>query len=121
MSPQAAPRPCTWPGCGALVRGASRCPRHAAETRRQVDDRRGSSAQRGYGARWQKVRAAYLSAHPLCVRCEEAGRVVPATIVDHIIPHRGDWGFFWDTRNWQGLCKACHDRKTAAEDGGFGR
>ncbi|WP_304879789.1 HNH endonuclease [uncultured Parasutterella sp.] len=27
---------------------------------------------------------------------------------------------FWDESNWQALCKRCHDRKTAAEDGGFG-
>lgn len=27
---------------------------------------------------------------------------------------------FWDRTNWQGLCKQCHSRKTAAEDGGFG-
>jgi 5-methylcytosine-specific restriction protein A len=28
---------------------------------------------------------------------------------------------FWDSDNWQGLTKADHDRKTALEDGGFGR
>jgi len=28
---------------------------------------------------------------------------------------------FWDERNWQALCKPCHDAKTAREDGGFGR
>jgi len=27
---------------------------------------------------------------------------------------------FWDRNNWQSMAKACHDRKTAAEDGGFG-
>lgn len=44
-----------------------------------------------------------------------------ATEVDHIIPHRGDQQLFWDTNNWQGLCKPCHSRKTAQEDGGFGQ
>jgi 5-methylcytosine-specific restriction protein A len=28
---------------------------------------------------------------------------------------------FWDSKNWQSLCKHHHDVKTATEDGGFGR
>lgn len=44
-----------------------------------------------------------------------------ANVVDHIKPHRGDKVLFWDSANWQPLCKECHDRKTATEDGGFGR
>ena len=35
-------------------------------------------------------RAAYLARHPLCVPCEAAGRLEPATVVDHVVPHRGD-------------------------------
>ena len=34
------------------------------------------------------------------------------TVVDHIVPHRGDARLFWDEDNWQPLCKSCHDRKT---------
>jgi len=45
----------------------------------------------------------------------------PATLVDHIIPHRGDNNLFWDEDNWQALCTECHAIKTAKEDGGFGR
>jgi len=41
-------------------------------------------------------------------------------VVDHIVPHRGDRALFWDTSNWQPLCKPHHDAKTAREDGGFG-
>lgn len=44
-----------------------------------------------------------------------------ATVVDHNIPHKGNKVLFWDVSNWQSLCKACHDAKTAREDGGFGR
>jgi 5-methylcytosine-specific restriction protein A len=40
--------------------------------------------------------------------------------VDHIIPHKGNKGLFWTRFNHQALCKSCHDRKTATEDGGFG-
>ena len=32
-----------------------------------------------------------------------------ATVVDHIIPHKGDSDLFWDESNWQSLCKRCHD------------
>lgn len=44
-----------------------------------------------------------------------------AEVVDHKIPHGGDMVLFWDRNNWQALAKACHDRKTATRDGGFGR
>ena len=46
----------------------------------------------------------------------EQGRLVKATVVDHIIPHRGDAKLFWDEGNWQSLCKNCHDHKTMTED-----
>lgn len=41
--------------------------------------------------------------------CEQVGRITPATVVDHIKPHKGDPELFWDTGNWQPLCKTCHD------------
>lgn len=77
--------------------------------RKRVTDRRGSSAARGYGGRWQKARSTFLQQHPLCRNHESRGLVVAATVVDHIVPHRGDQKLFWDTSNWQALCKQCHD------------
>jgi 5-methylcytosine-specific restriction protein A len=74
---------------------------------------RPSAAKRGYDGRWRKAREGYLRKHPLCVLCEAGKRVVVATVVDHIVPHRGDDRLFWDSSNWQALCKTCHDRKTA--------
>ncbi|HHM4835725.1 TPA: HNH endonuclease [Pseudomonas aeruginosa] len=79
-----------------------------------------NSTQRGYGYRWQQARARYLAKHPLCRLCSDAGKVVAATEVDHIIPHRGDMELFWQESNWMALCKVCHSKKTATEDGGFG-
>lgn len=73
-----------------------------------------------YGREWRKARANYLSEHPLCVHCKDAGRVKAAVVVDHIQPHRGDYGLFWDRGNWQALCVMHHNVKTATEDGGFG-
>ena len=79
-----------------------------------------SACARGYGRRWQKRRTLFLLKNPLCRICEAAGRTEAATCVDHIKPHKGDQGLFWDEDNWQGLCDPCHSKKTAAEDGGFG-
>ncbi|MCP4304674.1 MAG: HNH endonuclease [bacterium] len=72
-------------------------------------NRRKSSAQRGYGYRWQRARALYLRSHPLCVECKRQGRVGQAQVVDHRRPHRGDDALFWDQTNWQSLCKHHHD------------
>lgn len=81
---------------------------------------RPKTASRGYGWQWQRARDVYLAAHPLCAECRRNGIVASAVLVDHIIPHKGDQFLFWDEGNWQSLCKPCHDRKTAIEDGGFG-
>ncbi|WP_223295494.1 HNH endonuclease [Granulicella mallensis] len=57
----------------------------------------------------------------LCVRCKANGDIKPATDVDHIRPFNGkDDTLRLDIDNLQSLCKACHSRKTAKEDGGFG-
>lgn len=120
--PVAAPKPCTYPGCGVLVQdGSSRCTKHKHVERRQADQQRGSSSERGYGSRWQKAREGFLRNNPLCAHHMERGEIMPATVVDHVIPHKGDKALFWDRANWQPLCKPCHDAKTAREDGGFGR
>ena len=58
-------------------------------------------------SRWRKVRLIFLSKNPICVKCNR-----PATVVDHIKDHKGDTMLFWDSSNWQALCKKCHDMKT---------
>ena|GEM_PF-2734697 len=37
-----------------------------------------------------KCQRSFFDAGPRCVRCKAKGRLVPATVVDHITPHRGD-------------------------------
>jgi 5-methylcytosine-specific restriction protein A len=127
---------CRQAGCGALIEKPGFCERH--QKARQQDDaaRRGTAHERGYTSAWTKARGHYLAKHPLCALCALADRVVAATVVDHIVPHRikdaldsGDveriakaQHLFWDSAgNWQPLCKPHHDAKTAREDGGFGR
>jgi 5-methylcytosine-specific restriction endonuclease McrA len=75
-----------------------------------------SSTKRGYGYKWQQARAGYLMKHPLCAYCERLGRVTAATVVDHCVPHRGDMKLFWDSANWQPLCKPCHDGQKQREE-----
>jgi 5-methylcytosine-specific restriction protein A len=86
-----------------------------------VDARRGTAKQRGYDSRWAKASAGYLRSHPLCVVCEQVGRVTPSRVTDHIVPHKGSTLLFWNASNWRALCKRCHDRATVLHDGGFGR
>ena len=33
------------------------------------------------------------------MECQREGKLVPATVVDHILPHRGDEALFWDVNN----------------------
>ena len=117
--PKRAKRICRHAGCGALC-DADYCEKHSNEAVRAGVMYRGNSAKRGYGYKWRKAREDYLSHNPLCIRCEVDDKTTAATVVDHIIPHKGDWSKFWNRKNWQPLCKPCHDKKTASEDGGFG-
>jgi 5-methylcytosine-specific restriction enzyme A len=89
--------------------------RSAVDVKRALDRQRPSAARRGYGPGWRRARAAFLAQHPLCAACRALGRVVPATVVDHVVPHRGDQKLFWDQTNWAPACKPCHDAKTARE------
>lgn len=115
--PEMPRRPCAG-GCGRLVE-RGRCA-GCAGTGGQADGRR-SSTQRGYGPRWQNTRKGYFNSHPFCADPFGTHRAanVPANELDHIVPHKGDMKVFWNPKNWQGLCKSCHSRKTATE-GGFG-
>jgi 5-methylcytosine-specific restriction enzyme A len=62
-----------------------------------------------YGSnRWRKLRRAQLRAHPLCALCLGRGIVRAAVVVDHIIPHRGNWNEFL-TGKLQSLCVECHN------------
>lgn len=105
---------CATPGCPGLTR-FSYCEAHERSRRSRTDEARGSAAERGYNERWRRARAAYLQEHRYCVRCQALGRLTKSRVVDHITPHRGDSKLFWDTSNWQALCTACHNAKSATE------
>jgi 5-methylcytosine-specific restriction protein A len=71
--------------------------------------------KRIYDWTWQKAAKAYLDEHPLCVHCLAEEKTTVARVVDHVIPHRGDEGLFWDQGNWQALCIPHHNKKSAIE------
>lgn len=66
--------------------------------------------------RWKRLRLAILSAEPLCRMCKEADRLTPATVVDHITPHKGDLTLAYDPDNLQPLCKLHHDSAKQSEE-----
>ncbi|KPA99968.1 HNH endonuclease signature motif containing protein [Ahrensia marina] len=101
--PMKPPRIC---GCGFAIAANTECPceaRKSKERKARADRKRPSSSKRGYDSTWQKDRAIYLKSNPTCRRCGE-----PATVVDHIIPHKGNQKLFKDRSNWQPLCTNCH-------------
>lgn len=57
---------------------------------------------------WRQTRTAQLMAEPLCRLCQAKGRIVPATVCDHIEPHKGDEARFWNGP-FQSLCETCHN------------
>ena len=121
--PRRAKRGCAHRGCPNLVEAGAGgyCPTHAAqhqvERNKRIDAQRGTAAQRGYDARWRRIRAMYLRNNPLCVHCLANGHTTPATDVDHITPlavggtHAPD--------NLQSLCHSCHSRKTVQQSLGW--
>lgn len=111
---------CPHRGCTTLVDGGY-CEKHQQPDHKRYDDRRGSSASRGYSARWQRYRVIFLRHNPLCVMCEAKGIIKPATDVDHKQAVNGpNDPLFWEPSNHQALCHGCHSRKTVQVDGGWG-
>lgn len=93
-----------------LVKGG-RCPAHS--TKRVIRDPKIKQLYNSAG--WKAMRAAQLAAHPWCADCEKGARLVLAMEVDHIVPHTGDPGLFFDATNLQSLCKPHHSLKTSEE------
>ena len=84
-----------------------------------------SAYARGYTKRWDRAARAFRARYPLCgmrpggvrpvmSQCYDARRVTAATQTDHVQPHRGDMGLFWNVSNWQSLCATCGSRKSQA-------
>jgi 5-methylcytosine-specific restriction protein A len=97
----------------------SHCGACTAEIRRDTDQRRGSSTERGYGKAHRAMRDVVLARDPICVLCGVAW----STVADHW-PHSRRELFELgrdpdDPTACRGLCKSCHDKRTAADQGGW--
>ena len=108
---------CNHPGCNTLC-NTTYCDAHAKQ--RNIRDNRSSYHYLYNTNKWIKLRQQILIDNPLCILCKIEHKWVLATVVDHITPHKGNESLFYDVNNLQALCKICHDKKTAEEDGGFG-
>lgn len=64
--------------------------------------------------KWRALRTLKLQKDPLCEECMRKGMLVPAQMVDHIVPiNKG--GAPLDLNNLQSLCNHCHAVKTARD------
>jgi 5-methylcytosine-specific restriction protein A len=88
------------------------------EAKRALDRQRPTASQRGYDARWRRLRAWVLQRDLyLCQRCHASVGDGEMAHVDHIEPFHGkDDPRRLDETNLQTLCRSCHSRKTLGED-----
>lgn len=105
--PTAALRPCIGsPTCPETAIYKGRCRTHA---RTQERTRYNAETRKWYSTEaWLVLRLSVLHDDPICTDC----RAQASTEVDHKTPHRGVYALFWERSNLQGMCKACHGRKT---------
>lgn len=139
MAPMKLSRPCAYPLCPNLALPNQRyCSVHAhlqlESTQRYDREVRDQEQRRFYGSvYWKKLRAWYLSTHPLCEcdRCRQlglskaagnvAGPVCPGGLYEANDVHHvdGDWRNN-ETENFMAIRHDCHSRITAARQGGMG-
>ena len=112
--------PCRAIGCpnlatSRLMRGYCDDHAHLRTTHGWQARQRGkTTTQRGYGYAWQKLRQSIFERDGyLCQVCRRAGRITPATEIDHITNKAV--GGTDDPDNLQAICKACHKAKTQEE------
>jgi 5-methylcytosine-specific restriction enzyme A len=68
--------------------------------------------------RWKRRAHHQLLTEPLCRSCRDRGRIAPASIADHVVPHRGNWNAF-RLGALQSLCADCHKGKWATDRRGY--
>jgi 5-methylcytosine-specific restriction protein A len=118
------------------------CPTHGRRTRvKQWDDRRGTASSRGYGSKWGRQRALFISEQfrlsvpraGLCgarlpgaprtddSECARLGLIVAGLVADHIVPVTGpNDPTFWNLDALQFLCARCDAVKRQRESRGGG-
>jgi 5-methylcytosine-specific restriction enzyme A len=67
--------------------------------------------------RWRKRSRTQLRMFPLCALCLGKDKTVPATVADHVVPHKGDAQLFW-YGSLRSLCAPCHNGRQAVHPKG---
>jgi 5-methylcytosine-specific restriction protein A len=110
--PMMPPKPCSKAGCRVYATSGSRCDEHQRKAWASNEGK--TSSERGYGAKWRKVRKAALHRDlHLCQVCRKDNRLREAKEVDHII-NKADGGDD-SLENLQAICTPCHKLKTQKE------
>ncbi len=126
MSPFKPKKPCPGKGprynaCPNLINsGEICCPQclpFVKKANKEYNQLRDQTEERQWihSPRWRKASRIFLDEHPLCAECKRKGKVTAAYLVDHIIPHGGNYDLFWDESNWQSMCNPCHEEKHKGE------
>lgn len=114
-------KPCSYPGCPKLTESRY-CLEHKQLTDKQYNTyQRDKVSQRFYqSAEWKNLKKLKLSTSPLCEECKRQGKLVKATMADHITPIK-QGGYPLDIKNLQSLCWSCHSRKSVKEGSRWGK
>lgn len=99
------------------------CPKHERtaagsdyQRRKRADQAKGPERQFYSTREWRRIRAVVLREEPFCA-CG-CGRT--SNTVDHVKNRRAYPELALERTNLRGWYDACHNRKTASQDGGFG-
>lgn len=103
--------PCSFPGCGTLVK-RGRCAEH---TVKQSERRRHDPEQRRFysSTAWRKLSLWVRQRDPICTVCQRA----PSAQAHH---KDGDWRNS-DPSNLAGICKSCHQQESGSQHGRRGQ
>ncbi len=107
---------CNFGGCNQLaVAGQSYCQHHLQTKQGNVFEagfKRNPEHVKFYaGHRWNKTRAAFRKAHPLCEECKAQGIITPAQMVHHDPELSELLAKGMNPYDWQylhSLCNRCH-------------
>jgi 5-methylcytosine-specific restriction protein A len=112
MSPYAALRPCSHPGCGQLVDSSAKrgkCEKHRLREQREYDAQRPPALVAFYHSReWRALRRQVFHEEPFCVLCQARGLVALTQQIDHILSVKTHWELRLVRSNCRGLCLSCH-------------
>lgn len=110
---------CNRPGCRKLINHTETyCDEHTNHNYKEYERIRTSTEEgreykRFYDSKdWRELRyQVLLDCNFICELCNKS----EAVIGDHIIPTKVRWDLRLDRENIQGVCKACHNKKTVQD------